>query len=31
MGLAAQYHLHDGVEAGLAIPKWVLGATLRPG
>jgi spore coat protein A, manganese oxidase len=22
MGLAAQYHLHDDVESGLAIPKW---------
>jgi len=22
MGLAAQYHLHDDVEAGLPIPKW---------
>jgi spore coat protein A, manganese oxidase len=33
MGLAAQYHLHDGVEAGLAIPKWVFGrdALTKPG
>ena len=33
MGLAAQYHLHDGVEAGLAIPKWVSGrdALTKPG
>ena len=22
MGLAAQYHLHDDVESGLAVPKW---------
>ena len=23
MGLAAQYHLHDDVESGLSIPKWM--------
>jgi len=26
MGLAAQYHLHDTVEDGLAIPKWAFDA-----
>ena len=29
MGLAAQYHLHDDVESGLTIPKWIFGTAGR--